>query len=142
MVSERYECVKCRRTFKYKGDCEDHEKECGMSEEGYWHCEYCNGKFDSRIEAENHERYYHKDIIKKSIKRETSGGGMLFFIIILIIAGIIIWGFVGAEQAKSPLITCDMGISDDMLCWQWHKNIAGQFVEGMNDLFGDKRGGR
>lgn len=65
--------------------------------------------------------------------KQGKGGGIVFIVILLIV--ILIWGFVGGQQAQSVGITCDMGIGDS-LCWKWHTNIVGQVTEGINDFFG------
>ncbi|OGJ17867.1 hypothetical protein A3K73_04340 [Candidatus Pacearchaeota archaeon RBG_13_36_9] len=55
-------------------------------------------------------------------------------IIILIILGVLlVWGLIGANEAKSAGVTCDTGIGDS-LCWKWHKNALGQFQEAIGDL--------
>lgn len=48
--------------------------------------------------------------------------------IIFIIVALLIWGFIGGQQAQNIGVTCDIGVGDN-LCWQWHKNIIGQADE-------------
>ena len=58
-------------------------------------------------------------------------------VVIAIILGILlVWGLVGANEAKSVGVTCDTGIGDS-LCWKWHKNAIGQFQEALENI-GDK----
>jgi len=55
-------------------------------------------------------------------------------IILAIILGILlVWGLIGANEAKDPGVTCDTGI-DNSLCWKWHKNALGQFQEAIEDF--------
>lgn len=64
------------------------------------------------------------------VKRGISGALMIIIIIMVIL---LIWGLVGANEAKDVGVTCDMGIGD-LLCWKWHKNILGQVGEAIGDI--------
>jgi choline-glycine betaine transporter len=46
----------------------------------------------------------------------------------VIILAVLVWGIIGAQQAKEVGVTCDMGIGE-ALCWTWHTNIVGEFQE-------------
>jgi len=72
--------------------------------------------------------------------KNKKGNGFVIFLIILIVA-VLVWGFIGGQEAQKIGVTCDMGVGDS-LCWQWHKNIvgqAGEFLENtgnsIKDLF-------
>ncbi len=54
-----------------------------------------------------------------------------FLIILLII--VLIWGFIGGQQAQQIGITCDIGIGDS-LCWKWHKNVIGQAQDFISNV--------
>ena len=53
-------------------------------------------------------------------------------VIVMVLAIVLIWGFVGGQQAQSPGVTCDMGMGD-IFCWQWHTNLLGQAQEFVGD---------
>lgn len=64
----------------------------------------------------------------------------LIILVIAVILGILlVWGFIGGNEAKSVGVTCDTGIGDS-LCWKWHKNALGQFQEAIEDM-ADKSNG-
>ena len=56
---------------------------------------------------------------------------IIIFFILLVLA-ILVWGFVGGQQAQRAGITCDMGIGKS-LCWKWHTNLLGQAQEFLDD---------
>jgi hypothetical protein len=58
--------------------------------------------------------------------------GIIILVFIILIAILLIWGCVGAQEAKKVGVTCDMGI-DTTFCWKWHTNAIGQLSEGIND---------
>ncbi len=45
---------------------------------------------------------------------------------------ILIWGFIGGQQAQETGITCDMGLGK-LFCWTWHTNIVGQAQEFLDN---------
>lgn len=54
-------------------------------------------------------------------------------ILILIIIIVLVWGFIGGQQAQQVGVTCDRGLGDSF-CWKWHTNAIGQVQEGINDV--------
>jgi hypothetical protein len=55
-------------------------------------------------------------------------------VVVLVILGILlVWGFIGANEAQNPGITCDTGIGHS-LCWKWHTNPLGELQEAFEDL--------
>ena len=57
--------------------------------------------------------------------------GIIIFFVLLILA-VLVWGFIGGQQAKDVGITCDMGLGDS-LCWKWHQNVVGEVQEFLGD---------
>ena len=59
----------------------------------------------------------------------------LLIILGLIVVVGLVWGFIGGNQAGDVGTTCDSGLGEsDVLCWKWHKNIIGEFGEGLTAL--------
>ena len=54
-------------------------------------------------------------------------------VIAVILSILLVWGLIGANEAKSVGVTCDTGLGNS-LCWKWHKNALGQFQEAIEDL--------
>ncbi len=61
--------------------------------------------------------------------------GLILFVLVLVIGVVLVWGFIGGQEAQSVGVTCDMGMGD-ALCWSWHTNTIGQIGEAANNLFG------
>jgi len=57
--------------------------------------------------------------------------GVIIFFVLLILA-VLVWGFIGGQEAQKIGVTCDMGIGNS-LCWKWHTNIIGQVQEAATD---------
>ena len=55
-------------------------------------------------------------------------------ILLVVIMFFVVWGLIGANEAEKIGVTCDVGISEDRLCWKWHKNFIGEVQEGISDL--------
>jgi hypothetical protein len=47
---------------------------------------------------------------------------VLLIILVIIIGVLLVWGFIGGQQAHKIGIACDLGL-DDAFCWKWHTNI-------------------
>lgn len=57
----------------------------------------------------------------------------------VVILAVLVWGIIGAQQAKEVGVTCDMGIGE-VFCWTWHTNIVGEvqeFFENTGDAVRD-----
>ena len=77
-----------------------------------------------------------------NLSKGGGAGGAISLIILLVVA-VLVWGFIGGQQAQDPGITCDMGAGDS-LCWQWHKNKLGEareFAEDVGDQLNEFFGG-
>jgi len=61
-----------------------------------------------------------------------TGKGSALIILAIIIGILLVWGFIGGQQAQKTGITCDMGIGET-LCWTWHTNTLGQVQEFFED---------
>ena len=53
-------------------------------------------------------------------------------IVVIILAVLLVWGLIGANEARSVGVTCDTGIGDS-LCWKWHTNVIGQIQEAIDN---------
>ncbi len=62
----------------------------------------------------------------------------VIIVVAVILAAVLIWGLIGSSEAAKLGTTCDLGIGDDgsALCWKWHRNIAGQITDNLQDMFG------
>ncbi len=58
---------------------------------------------------------------------------IIVIVILIILVILLVWGLIGANEAKDPGVSCDTGIGDS-LCWKWHTNALGQFQEAIEDL--------
>jgi hypothetical protein len=60
----------------------------------------------------------------------------IILVIAVILVGILIWGLIGSSQSADIGITCDFGIGEDgsVFCWDWHKNLVGQFGDALQDF--------
>jgi hypothetical protein len=61
--------------------------------------------------------------------------GFMILLIALVVLGLVVWGLAGAQEAKSPGVTCDVGLGE-LFCWKWHTNPYGQAAEFVEDVFG------
>ncbi len=68
---------------------------------------------------------------------KKAGAGLVIFIIIILIVAVLVWGYVGGEEAKKVGVTCDMGVGETF-CWKWHTNAIGSVGEALGNMF---RGG-
>lgn len=64
----------------------------------------------------------------KVVNDMNNKGSVGIIIIVLIILAVLVWGFIGGNEAKSIGVTCDTGAGES-LCWKWHKNVIGQAEE-------------
>ena len=59
----------------------------------------------------------------------------LLIILGLIVVVGLVWGFIGGSQANDIGTTCESGLGEDnTLCFKWHKNIIGEFEDGLTAL--------
>ena len=68
---------------------------------------------------------------------ENKKGQGLIIILLVILAVLVVWGLVGASEAKDVGTTCDMGMGDTF-CWKWHTNTIGEFQEGFDNFGNDE----
>jgi len=68
---------------------------------------------------------------------KKGGAGLVIGIIVFLLIVVLVWGFVGGQEAQKVGVTCDMGVGES-LCWQWHKNLIGRTGEAINDIFGNR----
>ena len=66
-------------------------------------------------------------------KRGKMGKGAMVIIVLIIV--LLVWGYIGGQQAKSVGVTCDIGVSK-IFCWKWHTNAVGEVIEGVEDALG------
>lgn len=53
-------------------------------------------------------------------------------ILVLIILALLVWGFIGGQQAQKIGVSCDWGLGDTF-CWKWHTNALGQVQEFLDN---------
>lgn len=68
-------------------------------------------------------------------KKGMSAVGIIILILVLLVAILLIWGYVGGQEAKKVGVTCDMGVGTTF-CWKWHTNIIGQIGAGIDNALG------
>lgn len=101
---------------------------CGKEIEDFVNfCKSCGNKIGDV--SENIE----KDSREVAQVVEHSGGGGFIVFLILIIIGLLIWGYIGGQEASNVGVTCDMGIGDTF-CFKWHTNTLGQIEEGVANM--------
>ena len=62
----------------------------------------------------------------------------IIIFIAIVLAIVLVWGLIGSSEAAKLGTNCDFGIGKDgsVLCWKWHRNAAGQFVDNLQGIFG------
>lgn len=65
------------------------------------------------------------------LKNKIGSGGAIAVIVVILVL-FLVWGLLGANEAKKVGTTCNMGVGTS-LCWTWHKNIVGQIQEGISN---------
>jgi hypothetical protein len=54
-MASKFKCDYCGKEFDTRNEAEKHEKTCSKEEKEVWECEHCGEEFDTKKECEEHE---------------------------------------------------------------------------------------
>jgi len=60
--------------------------------------------------------------------------GIVFVLFVVFIAVLLIYGYIGGQEAKKTGVSCDVTVGS--FCYKWHTNIIGQITNGINNALG------
>jgi hypothetical protein len=61
----------------------------------------------------------------------------VWVIIGIVLLVLLVWGLIGSSKVADAGFSCDFGIDNQgsVFCWQWHKNLAGEVGDVLDNLF-------